>query len=159
MNMSIKSKLKIGSLPKSFRLYLIFIILYFISNLIFYVFDEYISKSLHSDYRPITLYIIKYIYASFIFVGIIRFKNNPSIYWPIINSCSVGLLLLWFVVNYKFAYFTPPFDQFLLEFVAIGLIFSLHAKFLKQYYSYSIKPIYYIFLFIPVIISTTLYLF
>jgi hypothetical protein len=67
-------------------------------------------------------------------IGVISLSRAPKSSYLLINSASVSIMLLWALCNTIFVYYVSSIDNFLLEFVALGLIITTNLRsFIKQY--------------------------
>lgn len=154
MKMNTIMEQKIGNkMPKVFKGYLTCIAIYFVITILYYIYDALFTYTLHAANKPLVLYLVKWMYSFVVCIAIIKFKNKPSFYWQILLAASFGLILLYCITNMNLVFYGSPVEQFLLEVMSICLIITLHTKFLRQYYNFSIKPYYYLSVIVPISIT------
>lgn len=123
--MNIKKLLKTG---KSQIVFIILIIIYIIYTLIFYIHSLIPDGILHAPDKPLPLYLIKWIYATLLLVGILRFNSKPHLSYLLINTISICILLLSFISLYYWFFYVSLVDIFLLEIIAIGLVLAANLN-------------------------------
>ena len=84
--------------------------------------------------QPLSLYIMKWLYALVLIAGITRLNKKPKLSYLLVNSTAVSIILFWFLCGICWVYYVSYIDLFLLELVAIGLIIATNLKgFIKRY--------------------------
>lgn len=124
-------KKNIEKLLKSGKKQIIFIallIIYIIYTVIFYIHSLVPDGILHAPNKPLPLYLIKWIYAIVLLVGILKINVKPHLSYMVINTISVCILLLSFVSLYYWFFYVSFVDILLLEIITIGLIIATNLN-------------------------------
>ena len=126
--MNITKLLKDGNKGKAIPSILIFISIYIIGTIIFFIYNRFFEYIFHAPNKPIILYIIKWIYAILLIIGVLKLKNSPHTSYLLINTISVCVLLLSFITMYYWFFYMSIIDIILLEIVSVGLIIMTNLK-------------------------------
>lgn len=128
--MNIKKLLQTGKL----KIFQGLVVIYVIYTLIFYIQSLIPDGILHAPDKPLSLYLIKWIYAILLLIGILRLEARTHLSYLVINTISVCILLLSFVSLYYWFFYISIVDILLLEIISIGLIIYTNLNdFLTKY--------------------------
>ena len=151
--MNIKKPQKTCNLSKIFLIFLIIYILYTIG---FYILNLIPDGILHAPDKPLVLYIIKWMYAILLIIGVLRLKDKSHRSYVLINSISISVLLFSFVTMYYWFFYMSTIDILLLEIISVGLIIMTNFKSFIQENNIKRKVSDFIFIIIIPIVLTVI---
>lgn len=146
MKMNIRKLLRDGNKGKPISLVLIFLSISLIGSFFSFIYDHFIDYGLHAINQLFIIYFAKWIYVSILIWALINLNKKPHLSWLLINAVSLSIILLSFVSNFLFLFYSSFIDIVLLGFISVFLlVYTNINSFIKKYLIIR-RPIYFLFI-------------